>query len=351
MPGSSLTDLLIEYYRRLDAGERPRLEEFRARAGAQWGELVDLVRVEDAFKAAIREDPSLADYTIVDVVGEGAHGTVYEAIQQPLGRRVAVKVMRLGWTGKDDFRERFERAARAAAAVEHPHAVRIYDGGVDRDRAFLAMSLVRGPSLRELLERLRAVEDAPFGTGHHHVLDAARVPSGRAGVRGYVQRIAALLAGPADALAAYHGCSIVHRDVKPSNLLLGGDGRLRIADFDLMKDLSSSFQTQPWTPMGTPHYMAPEQWSGDSVGKAADVYGLGAVFWECLTLRAPFADAERDMLKDMALHTRPQDPASVVAGVPRDAAGVALKALEKQPRDRYADAHALADDLRRLAAD
>ena len=244
---------------------------------------------------------TFAGHHIHAVAGRGAVGTVYRATD-PSGRDVALKVLAAELTSDPEFRFRFEREARAAAAIRHPHVVRVYGGGAHAGRLYVTMRYVDGT---DLARRLKA---GP--------LDASVA--------------ARLIAQVADALAAAHAQGIVHRDVKPANVLLEGD-HAELTDFGLMKDVKATTpMTVAGTFIGTCDYAAPEQLLALAIDARADVYGLGCVLYEALTGQVPFprdsAPATMFAHVEAPVPTVPQAPAF-------DA--VIATAMAKDPQARY----------------
>src|SRR5262249_47516659 len=222
-------------------------------------------------------------------------------------------------------RERFRREAEATARIQHPGIVQVHEVGEHHGLPFLVMELVPGGSLAR---RLR---------------EAALVPAEAASL---VQQLAR-------ALHAAHRRGIVHRDMKPGNVLIDADGRPRITDFGLARWVEESEAlTRTSAVVGTPSYMAPEQahGSGQLVGPACDVYSLGAVLYECLTGRPPFKAATAVDTLLQVLHDEPAAPRQLNARVPADLETIALKCLQKEPARRYASAEELAEELGRFLA-
>lgn len=239
----------------------------------------------------------VAGYRIEALIARGGMGVVYEATHLGLDRRVALKVIARELADRRGFRERFLRESRLAARLEHPSVVPVYDSREVDGELIVAMRLVKGGDLRGLIDR-----EGPLPP----------------------RRAINLLAQVADALDAAHAAGIVHRDVKPHNVLVEGD-RAYLSDFGLAKALDESGAASSASVVGTAQYMSPEQWRGDSLGPAADVYSLGCVLYEALTGIAPFERAEAD--------TEPEIPGGIEAAIRR--------AVAKDPAERYASAGAL----------
>jgi len=236
----------------------------------------------------------VAGYRIEALLARGGMGVVYRATHLGLERPVALKVIARELADRDGFRERFLRESRLAARLDHPSVVPIYDSREVGGELIVAMRLIKGGDLRALIDR-----EGPLTP----------------------QRALHLLGQVADALDAAHAAGIVHRDVKPHNILVDGD-RAYLSDFGLAKAFDESGGTGDASVVGTAHYMSPEQWRGDSIGPAADVYSLGCVLYEALTGIAPFARAEAE--------TEPEMPQGVEEAIRR--------ATAKDPLDRYRSA-------------
>ena len=250
-------------------------------------------------------------------------GVVYRARQVGANRVVALKMILSGRFASEIERHRFRKEAEAAASLDHPGIVTIYEVGEHRGRPFFSMRLVDGRSLSAHVERL--------------------VRDPRAATR--------LLARVARAMHYAHRRGFVHRDLKPANILVDADDRPHVTDFGLAKEVGGETAlTMTGALLGTPGYMAPEQAGGGAarVSAAADVYSLGAILYELLTGRPPFRGATAAETQALVLHVEPTPPGLVRPGVPRDLERVCLKCLEKRPEARYADALSLAEDLERF---
>jgi eukaryotic-like serine/threonine-protein kinase len=340
-----LIEIEVEYRQR--AGEAPRAEEFHGRfpdLDADWlaGALAPPSATtptavpEGAAPAANGLGPGrrVGDYELLEELGRGGMGVVYQARQVSLNRLVAVKMILAGQFASPAALERFRCEAEHAAQLDHPNIVPIYDVGEWRTGdlplpvPFFTMKLVESGSLAQHL----------------------------GGLTRDLRRAADVLATVAEAVHFAHRHGILHRDLKPANILLDAQGRPHVTDFGLAKRLASpggeSLATGPTRSgavLGTPPYMAPEQAAGRSnqVTTAADVYALGAILYEMLTGKPPFqAETSADLLLQV-LQTEPVPPSRWRPQLPRDLEIICLKCLQKEPPQRYRSAEALAEDLRR----
>ena len=264
-------------------------------------------------------------YEILGELGRGGMGVVYKARQTSLGRLVALKMILAGAHAGPHHRARFRAEAEAAARLQHPNIVQVYEVGECDGCPFIALEFVDGRDLGHFI--------------------AAGVPK--------PAEAAELMETLARAVDYANRRGIVHRDLKPANILLTSDGSPRIADFGLAKRLDDdSGGTKTGDIIGTPSYMAPEQASGRSrdVGPATDVYALGTILYELLTAAPPFAGVSTWDTVSKVLNSEPEAPSRRNPGIPHDLETICLKCLEKEPSKRYASALALADDLSRFRA-
>jgi serine/threonine-protein kinase len=265
--------------------------------------------------------PAIPGYEIIRLIDRGGMGVVYEARQVSLGRTVAVKMISAGRVGPRIV-SRFRREAEAAARLQHPNFVQVFEVGQVNGQPFFSMEYVAGGSLADRLAR------GPLSD----------------------RQAAELTATLARAVHDAHERGIVHRDLKPSNIMLTADGTPKIADFGLAKRLDhDTAHTHTGEILGTPSYMAPEQAEGhkDQIGPATDVYALGAILYELLARQPPFKAATPLASLRLMLSQEPIAPSRLAPSVPRDLEAICLKCLEKAPGRRYSSAQALADDLER----
>jgi serine/threonine protein kinase/WD40 repeat protein len=292
---------------------------------------------------------TFGSYRLRRRLGSGAMGIVYLAEHQSTNRQVALKVLRPEFLDEPRARERFRREVQAAARLEHPGICPIYDAGEVGSRPYLAMRYVGGESLATAIAATRN-----SNAGSTVVLDAA--DRGRlADQRLDLARIASateLVEKIARALHAAHEVGLIHRDVKPANIILTPQHEPVLVDFGLARDDLRATLTLSTDTLGTPAYMAPEQIEprGRRTDRRTDVYALGAVLFECLTLRTPYQAASREALyRQILVHDAP-DPREWSRSIPFELALVIQKALEKEPGCRYESAHDFAEDLRRYRA-
>lgn len=263
-------------------------------------------------------------FQLSDVLGEGAFGTVYKAWDPVVSRYVAVKVPRQGFFATPREEQRFFREARNAGELSHPNIVRVYQVAEDDGLPFIVSELVEGVTLADLIR----------------------------GRQLSFREAAELLATASEAIQHAHDRGVIHRDIKPSNILVDRSGRPHVSDFGLARHSGAEVtMTMEGEVLGTPAYMSPEQASGLStrIDGRSDVYSLGVVLYRMLAGQLPFRGSQR-MLLNQVLNDDPKSPRAVNDAVPIDLETIALKAMRKDPRQRYATAADLAADLRRWLA-
>ena len=262
----------------------------------------------------------LGDYELLEEVGRGGQGVVFRARQKSLNRTVAIKVIGLGQWATEAHLKRFRREAEAAARLEHPCIVPIHEVGEREGSCYFSMNFVDGGQLDQVIGR----EPLPIG------------------------RAVELIAKLARAIHYAHEHGILHRDIKPGNILLDQKGEPHLTDFGLARLVETeSTITRTKEVLGTPSYMAPEQAVGETgkLTSATDVYGLGAVLYQLLTGQPPFAGGTTYETVKLLLETEPRRPRLLNPKVDRDLSAICLKCLEKDPNRRYSSALALAEDL------
>jgi beta-lactam-binding protein with PASTA domain/predicted Ser/Thr protein kinase len=275
---------------------------------------------------AVSEDSlidSLFDgrYRIVRKLGAGGMADVYLAEDQELGRRVAIKILNDRHANDEQFIERFRREAKNAAALNHPNIVSIYDRGEAEDTYYIAMEYLDGRSLKELI------------VGH-----------GPAPVNVAIEYARQILS----ALRFAHRHGIVHRDIKPHNVLVDREGRVKVTDFGIAR-AGTSQMTEAGSIVGTAQYLSPEQARGGEVDQRSDLYSLGVVLYELLTGKTPFEGDTPVEIAMKHLSTTPPQPSTLRSDLPHDLDMVVMRALAKDPEDRYQTADEMEADLERVA--
>ncbi len=264
----------------------------------------------------------LGHYELVREIGGGGMSTVYEAIDERLGRTVALKVLTLPpYLTQEQAAlliERLKREARAAGRLTHPNIVTVYDVGEEDGHHYIAMEYLNGPTLRARLDK---------GPLTHH--EAARI-----------------LDGVAEALDAAHAEGVLHRDIKPGNVILLPDGRVKLADFGVARRLEDATLTQAGAVVGSPAYMAPEQVRGEPGSPASDRWSLGVLLYEMLAGHPPFGGGNVAAV----LHQVVYEVAPALSGVSPDLQAVIDRALAKEPSARYGSSHELSDAFQRAVA-
>ncbi|HEY1187228.1 MAG TPA: serine/threonine-protein kinase [Gemmata sp.] len=311
------------------------------------------VRERGPFAVPPPELGRLGDFRLVREVGRGGMGVVYEAEQLSLRRRVALKVLPFAAAIDPRRLQRFKNEATAAAHLRHEHIVPVFAVGCERGVHYYAMQFIEGQSLAALVAELRRPPAAPELNPAPSTVPVARLSTERrAGGPAHFDRVAELGRQAALALEHAHQAGIVHRDVKPGNLLLDPGARLWVADFGLAQVAGDPGLTATGELLGTLRYASPEQALGRRgvVDHRSDVYSLGATLYELLTLRPPFDGRDRGELLQQIAGAEPPAPRATNPAIPKALETVVLKALRKDPADRYPTAQELADDLRRFVA-
>jgi hypothetical protein len=351
-----LDRLVAEFSDALTRGADVRRDDFLARVPAQ--ARPGLERCLKVLEAGLAQVPSareplgpgsrLGRYRLVRELGRGGMAHVWLAQDPELARPVALKVLRPGLALEPQHVDRFRREALAVARLAHAHVVLVHDVGAERGWHFLAMEYVEGPALAQVIAALGGARRASSEELARATGVAALARKGRS----FEAAVAELLAPVADALHAAHELGLVHRDVKPSNILLRRDGRAVVADFGLAKAAGDPALSLTGDTLGTPYYMAPEQaWlSATRVDARSDVYSLGVTLYETLGGVRPF-QGESVLQVFEAIKTRvPPGLRSHVRHLTKDAEAVVRRAMQRAPEERYASAAELAADLRALAA-
>src|SRR5437762_5400600 len=259
-------------------------------------------------------------YLITRKLGAGGMADVYLAEDQELGRRVAIKILNDRHAADDQFIERFRREAKNAAGLSHPNIVSIYDRGEAEGTYYIAMEFLDGRSLKELI-----------------------VGRGPAPIKISIEYARQILA----AIGFAHRHGIVHRDIKPHNVLVGPEGRLKVTDFGIARS-GASQMTEVGSIIGTAQYLSPEQARGAPVDQTSDLYSVGVVLYELLTGQVPFTGETPLEIAMKHLSEVPKPPSELRPEVPHDLDLVVLRALAKDPADRYETAEQMDKDLERV---
>ena len=245
---------------------------------------------------------------ILEEIASGGMAVVYRAIQDPLGRTVAIKALKTSAAAEENVVTRFEREAKSLANLQHENIIHVYDFHHERGAMFIVMEYVKGIDLYDLLEKCGRL---PYDVAAIVCMQVAR------------------------ALDYIHYRGIVHRDIKPANIMIARTGGVKVMDFGIARLATrSEGVTQAGMAIGTPEYMAPEQLLGDNVDFRADIYAAGCVLFECLTGRTPFIADSPITLVAKQLEETPPSPASLNAEVPEALAQLILRTLSKNPDDR-----------------
>ncbi len=410
--------IVEDFVARLRRGEHPALSEYAARHPELADEIRELFPALILMERARPVEPGrtsvanrifdseklpekLDDFRILREIGRGGMGVVYEAIQESLGRHVALKVLPRQVLVNDAQAQRFQREARAAARLNHPNIVPVFGVGEADGIHYYSMQFVRGLGLDQVVAEIKRLQSERFGnpdsrskgrselseqtdvtkfttqsaqvlasgmvsgvfpidtTQKRTTLASNELPSSEAtdgrstsktpsiheSSRTYWRSIARI--GEEVALALQYAADegVLHRDIKPANLLLDLEGKVWVTDFGLATELSNDGLTQTGDIIGTLRYMAPERLKGIS-SPLVDVYSLGASLYEMLTLQPLFGQLPREQMLQAVSSVSPRRPRSIVPGIPQDLETIVLKAISKEPSERYASAKQLAQDLR-----
>lgn len=263
----------------------------------------------------------LGRYEILNEIGQGAMGVVYQAKDPLIDRIVAIKTINLNLAEdeKDEYEGRFYQEAKAAGRLSHPNIVTIFDVGKSGDVAYIAMEFLEGRQLRDILN------------------DQKHLP---------IEQILDLVAQIARGLTYAHEHDVVHRDVKPANIMVIRDGHVKITDFGIARMSFAAVRTQTGMVLGSPKYMSPEQVLGKEIDQRSDVFSLGVTLYEMLTGQAPFIGENLNAIMYQTLNAIPAPPSSLNRDVPEMLNFIVAKALAKDLADRYQNAREFADDLR-----
>lgn len=257
-------------------------------------------------------------YRVDTLIATGGMSGVYRGLDLRLDRPVALKIMDSRYAGDDQFLTRFQREARAVARLKDPGLVAVYDQGIDGQHPFLVMELIEGGTLRELLR-----ERGPMPP----------------------HAVAAVLSGVLGGLAVAHRAGLVHRDVKPENVLISDEGEVKIADFGLVRAVAEAKITSTSVILGTAAYLSPEQVSTGDAEPRSDVYAVGILAYELLTGTTPFTGDTALAVAYQRMDNDVPPPSAVIGGVPTQFDELVLRATSRDPAQRYADAQAMAAEL------
>ena len=362
-----LDALVFEFLERAEAAPtrwRAALEEigqrFPARA-AQLRQRVEMLVRSGLWGAPAQEAAAiperLGEFRLLRKLGGGGMGVVYLAEQESVGRRVALKLIRGEHLYSQSARARFVREARATARLDHASIVRVFTIGEEAGLPFLAMEYVPGTALDALLDHFKGRAPASLrGQDAREALLVALRANSEAPLsesrsenfeRGWIEFAVRIARDIALALEHAHERGVLHRDVKPSNVLLGADGRVRLCDFGLAALAGGESLTRSGAQLGSLPYMAPEQLRGEhgAIGPQTDVYGLGVTLYELVTLARPFGGESEERVRQAILDARPTSMRTLNVSASADIEIVCAKALDPDPRRRYSSAADFARDL------
>lgn len=388
-PVQQAIDSFIARYRR---GEKPTVEEYIAQYPEHADELRELLPTLALMEDVGGEDPSshgsnltdapvqpnlqhVGEYQIVKEVGRGGMGIVYEARQESLGRRVALKVLPVRAMNDKVLLERFRLEAKAAAGLNHPNIVPVFGAGHAEGIYYYAMQFIEGQTLRDILKEIKtrhgsailqkpvvpSTAEASHAEASH--TEATHESSAFSWITEstdretpletqvpYFRNIARIIQQVADALGYAHKQGILHRDIKPANLILDAQGTVWVTDFGLAKAEGEDELTFTGDILGTLPFMAPERFRGWSDPRS-DIYSLGITLYHMATLKPAFTGVDKANLLKKITSEEPVRPRKIVSHLPRDLETIILKAIDKEPEHRYQTADQLAADLKAFLAD
>ena len=401
-PNVAIEDLVEAFVRRLRSGESASIAWYQERypdLAEEIGvvfpplEMLERCRPDEPQRQVLRDQADgipakLGDYHILQEIGRGGMGIVYEAEHRSMRRRVALKVLPKHLAARASSLARFQLEARAAGQMHHTNIVPVFEVGEDQGYHFYAMQFIRGQSLDLVIDEVRRLREGdipePFPAGaarpaasgtdtesmHSHQFPTKRggvaAARGNAGIRSsdsviasswsesaggsaYMRRVAAIGVQVADALNYAHQHGILHRDIKPANLLLATDGTVWVTDFGLAKADDDNL-TQSGDIVGTLRYMSPERLQGRT-DAFCDIYGLGLTLYELSTLTVAFSSSQRASLMEQITRHDLRSPRAIDRSIPRDLETIILKAIDPIPDRRYRSALLLAEDLQLFLAD
>lgn len=261
-------------------------------------------------------------YRVTERIGSGGMADVYKAVDEVLGRTVAIKVLHERYAAEPNFVARFRQEAQAAANLSHPNIVNIYDWGRDGDTYYIVMEYVAGTDLKSLVQQRGPLDP---------------------------RKVAEYGAQVCSALAVAHGYDVIHRDIKPHNIVLTPEGTVKVMDFGIAR-AGNTTMTQTGSVLGTAQYISPEQAQGRTLGPASDLYSLGVTLYELVTGKLPF-DADTPVAVALKqVNEQPRPPRELRPSIPPDLDAIIMRALRKDPAERYASAKEMRADLKRVAA-
>ncbi|MCA9166287.1 MAG: serine/threonine protein kinase [Planctomycetales bacterium] len=355
-----LDEVIAEYLLAIETGVAVDTEEWTQRQPTHRAELQRFFadrqaveRITERFRFLMATpatwspaSDTLGEFRLGDMIGRGGMGVVYRAEQTSLNRAVAVKVLpRIGGLSARQL-QRFQHEVRATALLSHPNIVPVHAFGCERGTCFCAMELVTGGSLADVVLAIKEQHAARNGRRAAELADRYRADR-----RAYYDDTARICCAVARALHCAHEQGIVHRDVKPANILLDETATPRLTDFGLARSMDSDGLTHTGELVGTLRYMSPEQIESKSlVDFRTDVYSLGVTLYELLTLKSPFESESHQRMLQAIVTASPRSLRRIDPTIPADLETIVLKSLAKEPHNRYATAADLADDLERFLA-